>query len=182
MRYAKNAAFTVAKKLEVAVAAKFNGFSTSKGTTAVALTDAVVRSAIAALETANADFEEAAWFLHPKTVWTDLMSIDRFALKFNTDGADPVIKGAIGGIYGRPVVTSTLIQKINTNADYSGALAVPDAIHWATSPLPGQKDPMGVRLQSNYIAEYLGTLTTADILYGVTENRDAGGVEIVSAV
>jgi hypothetical protein len=181
-RYIKNAAFTAAKKLEVAIATLFHGFSTSKGTTTVALTDAVVRSCIAALETANADFEEAAWFLHPKTVWTDLMSIDRFALKFNTDGADPVIKGAIGGIYGRPVVTSTLIQKINTNADYSGALAVPDSIHWATSPLPGQKDAMGVRLQSNYIPEYLGTLSTADILYGVIENRDAGGVEIVSAV
>src|SRR5262249_42186422 len=130
------------------------------------LTDAVVRSCIAALETANADYEEAAWFLHPKTVWTDLMSIDRFALKLNTDGADPVVKGAIGQIYGRPVVTSTLITKINTNADYAGALAVPDAIHWATSLLPGQRDPMGVRLQSNYIPEYLGTLTTADILYG----------------
>jgi hypothetical protein len=181
-RYMKNAAFTAAKKLEVAIATKFNGFSTSKGTTTVALTDTVVRSAIAALETANADFEEAAWFLHPKTVWTDLMAIDRLALAMNAPGSNPVTKGAIGTLYGRPLITSTLIQKINTNADYSGALAVPDSIHWATSPLPGQRDSMGVRLQSNYIPEYLGTLTTADILYGVTENRDAGGVEIVSAV
>jgi hypothetical protein len=181
-RYIKNAAYTAAKKLEVAIATKFNGFSTSKGTTGVALTDAVVRSCISALETANGDFEEAAWFLHTKTLWVDLMAIDRFALKLNTDGADPVVKGAIGTIYGRPVVTSTLIQKINGNADYSGALAVPDAVHWATSPLPGQRDPMGVRFQSNYIPDYLGTLSTADILYGVTENRDAGGVEIVSAV
>ena len=110
------------------------------------------------------------------------MSIDRFALKLNTDGADPVTKGSIGGIYGQPVVTSTLIQKINTNADYSGALAVPDAIHYAMSPLPGQRDANGVRMQSNYMPEYLATLTTADILYGVIENRDGGGVEIVSAV
>jgi hypothetical protein len=181
-RYAKNAAFTVAKKLEVAVASKFNGFSASVGSTGVAATDLVIRTAISTLAGVNGDFEEAAWFLHPTTVWRDLMSIDRFALKLNTDGADPLVKGAIGQIYGRPVVTSTLIQKINTNADYSGALAVPDAIHWATSPLPGQRDAMGVRLQSNYIPEYLGTLTTADILYGVTENRDAGGVEVVSKV
>jgi len=181
-RYMKNAAFTAAKKLEVALATLFHGFSTSKGTSGAALTDAVVRSAISAFETANVDYEEAAWFLHPKTVWVDLMSIDRFALKLNTDGADPVVKGAIGQIYGRPVVTSTLIQKINANADYSGALAVPDSLHWATAPLPGQRDAYGVRLQANYIPDYLSTLCTADILYGVIENRDAGGVEIVSAV
>ena len=181
-RYMKNAAFTAAKKLEVAIATLFNSFSTEKGTTTVALTDAVVRSCIAALETANADYEEAVWFLHPKTVWTDLMAIDRFALAMNAPGSNPVVKGAIGNLYGRPLVTSTLITKINTNADYSGALAVPDAVHWATSPLPGQKDSMGVRLQANYIPEYLGTLVTADILYGVVENRDAGGVEIISAV
>lgn len=181
-RYMKNAAFTAAKKLEVAIATLFNSFSTEKGTTTVALTDAVVRSCIAALETANADYEEAVWFLHPKTVWTDLMAIDRFALAMNAPGSNPVVKGAIGSLYGRPLVTSTLITKINTNADYSGALAVPDAVHWATSPLPGQKDSMGVRLQANYIPEYLGTLVTADILYGVVENRDAGGVEIISAV
>ncbi len=181
-RYMKNAAYTAAKKLEVAVATLFQGFSTSVGTTTQALSDATVRAAIAALESVNADYEEAAWFLHTKTLWTDLMSIDRFALKLNTAGADPVVKGAIGEIYGRPVITSTLITKINANADYAGALAVPDAIHWATAPLPGQRDPMGVRLQSNYMPEYLGTLTTADILYGCVENRDAGGVRIVSAV
>ena len=89
------------------------------------------------------------WFLHPKTVWTDLMAIDRFALAMNAPGSNPVIKGAIGNLYGRPLVTSTLITKINTNADYCGALAVPDSIHWATSPLPGQRDAYGVRLQAN---------------------------------
>lgn len=181
-RYIRNAAFTAAKKLEVAIATLFDGFATEVGTTGENLTDATVRAAISALETANADYEEAAWFLHPVTVWKQLMAIDRFALKLNTAGADPVLKGAIGEIYGRPVITSTLITKINTNADYCGALAVPDSIHWATSPLPGQTDPMGVRFQSNYIPEYLGTLSTADILYGAVENRDAGGVQITSAV
>src|ERR1700712_903064 len=70
-RLMKNAAYTAAKKLEVAIATLFHGFSDSAGTTTVALADAVVRSAIATLETVNGDFEEAAWFLHVKTVWTD---------------------------------------------------------------------------------------------------------------
>jgi len=181
-RYIKNAAFTAAKKLEDAVATLFQNFSNSVGTTGVALTDAVVREAIEKLTTADADFDEAAWFFHPKTVWTDLMAIDRFALNQNSPSSDPVNKGAIGFVYGRPVYQSTRITTINAGADYAGALAVPDAIHWATAALPGQRDGMGVRLQASYIQEYLGTLVTADLLYGVVENRDAGGVLIVSVV
>lgn len=181
-RYMKNAAYTAAKKLEVAVTTLFSGFSVSVGTTGTALTDLSVRGAIAGLEAANADYEEAMWFLHTKTVWTDLMSIDRFALAMNAPGMNPVYKAAMGMIYNRPIVATNLVQKINSNADYCGALAVPDAIHWATSPLPGQRDAYGVRLQANYIPEYLGTLCTADILYGAVENRDAGGIKIVSVV
>lgn len=181
-RYMKNAAFTAAKKLESAIATLFNSFSNTVGSTGTALTDANIREAIETLTTNDVDYDEASWFLHPKTVWSDLMGIDKFALHQNTPAADPVNKGAVTMIYGRPVYVSTLITKINTNADYSGALAVPDAIHWATGNLPGQKDSMGVRLQASYIQEYLGTLVTADILYGVVENRDVAGVEIISAV
>lgn len=182
-RYMKNAAYSAAKTLEDAVATLFQSFATSVGSTTVALSRANVLAAVAALETNNAPFEEAIWFLHPKTLWQDIMSIDAFALAINTGGAvNPVTKGAAPSLLGRPVITSTRITKINTNADYCGALAVPDAIHWATAALPGQRDAMGVRMQASYIQEYLGTLVTADILYGVIENRDAGGVKIVSAV
>lgn len=182
-RYMKNAAYTVAKKLEDAIATLFQSFSTSVGSTTVALSRAVVLQAVSALETANGDFNEATWFLHPKTLWVDLGSIDAFALSINTANANNPVTKAIGpSILGRPVVTSTRITKINTNADYCGALAVPDAIHYATAALPGAKDAMGVRTQASYIQEYLGTLVTCDILYGAVENRDAGGVRIVSAV
>jgi len=181
-RYMKNAAFTAAKKLEDAVATLFVSFSQSAGSTGVALGNTAVLEAIELLTSADVDFEEAAWFLHPKTVWSDVMSIDRFALHQNTVASDPVLNGAVTKIYGRPVFASTRITKINANADYAGALAIPDSIHYATANLPGQKDEMGVRLQASYVQEYLGTLVTADILYGVVENRDAGGVRIVSVV
>lgn len=35
-------------------------------------------------------------------------------------------------------------------------------------------------VQSNYIPDYLSTLTTADILYGCVENRDNAGVYVKS--
>src|SRR5579885_891103 len=82
-RYMKNAAYTAAKKLEDAVATLFQGFSTTVGTTGTALSRTTILTAVSSLETNNADFEEAAWFLHPKTLWVDVMSIDAFALAIN---------------------------------------------------------------------------------------------------
>jgi len=182
-RYMKNAAYTAAAKLEDAVAGLFAGFSASVGATTVALSRAVILQAISTLETSNADFDEATWFLHPKTLWEDVMLIDAYALAINNANAvNPVTGKAAPAIHGQPVITSTRITTANVGADYVGALAVPDSIHYATAALPGQKDSMGVRLQANYIQEYLGTLVTADILYGVIENRDSGGIQIISAV
>lgn len=177
--YAKNAGFTAAKELDSALTNLFDGFSNSVGTTTVALTDAVVREAISLLDGADANVEEAAFFFAPKTIWEDLMGIDKFSLIQNTNGADPVMKGAVGMLYGIPVISTTNIKTINTNADYAGVLATPDAIHFATASLGGGNN---VRVQSNYMPEYLATLTTADICYGVVENRDEAGVGIVSAV
>ncbi len=178
--YAKNAAHTVAKKMEVAIATLFNSFSTTAGATTTALTDANILSAITSLTSANNDFTDAAWFLHPKTIWSDIMSLDKFVRIDAAGGKGPVNGGAIGYLYGQPVYSTTNLTTINAAADYSGALAIPDAIHWAAASLPGASG--SVRVQSNYMPDYLGTLTTADILYGVIENRDASGVEIISAV
>jgi hypothetical protein len=93
-----------------------------------------------------------------------------------------------GSLYGIPIFVTT---QIGSDATPSGAranaLAHPDAIHWATSPLGGggsmaksMVGSQGVRVQSSYKSEYLSTLTTADILYGVVENRDNAGVYVKS--
>src|SRR3978361_682368 len=50
-RYMENAGYTAAKKLEVAVATLFQSLTNPVGTTTVALTDTVVRSAIQQLQT-----------------------------------------------------------------------------------------------------------------------------------
>lgn len=38
----------------------------------------------------------------------------------------------------------------------------------------------GVRVQANYIPECLGTLVTADIVYGVVRNRNEAGCHILT--
>lgn len=182
-RYMKNAAYTVAKTLDSAITALFSGFSTTAGTTTVALSDAAVLAAFEGYTTNEGDLSEAAWILHPKTIWSDLMVLDKFSLVQNTGSmTSGPLTGEIGTLYGRPVLQTTNLSKINTNADYAGFFGNPDAIHLATAALPGAKDSMGVRLQSEYKLEWLGILVVADILFGVIENRDEAGVQIISAV
>jgi hypothetical protein len=189
-RYAKNAGYTIAQQLETAIAALFTGFSASAGTTATDVDDDEIREAIATLAAAdipglNAGTNEVAFIMHPNTIWNQVQGIDKFALLQNTNGSDPVLKGHVGSLYGIPVLSST---NVPISTDRINVLAHTDAIHWATSPLGagGSKGAMvgsgGVRVQSNYIPEQLATLTTADILYGVIENRDAAGVQLIGNV
>lgn len=180
--YMKNAAYTVAKALDSAITALFTGFSSTAGATTVDLTDAAIHDAVVAYTGNDGDLDEAAWILHSKTVHGDIMSLDKYSLVQNTVAADPALKGFVGTVYGRPVLVTNNLSTINTGADYVGFFGNPDAIHFATAALPGAKDSMGVRLQSEYKLEWLGVLVVADILYGVIENRDEAGVQIISAV
>lgn len=188
-RYAKNAAYEIANDLETALAALFPSLTAAVGTTTVALTEAVCRQAIATLSTAiKGSFrkEDVRFVLAPKTIWQDAMTSDRFvSFDFGQNGSGKEGQ-RVPYIYGIEVIESTYLTKVNTNADYSGALIHKDAIHFATAALPGASvgadGVPGVRLQSAYVLEYLGDLVVADIKYGVVLNRDAAGVEIISAV
>jgi hypothetical protein len=88
-----------------------------------------------------------------------------------------------------PVFISNNIQFVSGSTGRYNALAHKDALHFATSPLGSggslgstMTGKYGVRVQANYIPDYLSTLTTADLLYGVIENRDNAGIAIFSPV
>lgn len=185
-RYAKNAGYSIAKKLDIAIVSLFSGFSTVVGSSTVNLADSDIRNAIAALESADVDIMEAEFFVSPNVFWKQVQAIDKFSLAINSPVNDPTRKMPAGFLYGRPVNVTTTIQYVSGTTGRYNALAHPDAIHWATSPLGagGSKGSMvgsdGIRVQSNYIPQYLSTVTTADIMYGVIENRDNAGVCIVT--
>lgn len=184
--YARNAGFAVAKKLDTALVTLFSGFSQTVGASTASVADSDIRAAIALLDTANIPQEDRAFFVHPTVFWNQLQGIDRFALAINSPVQDPVAKKPLAYLYGVPVYITSQIQYVSGTTGRYNALAHKDAIHWATSPLGasskgGMVGAMGVRVQSNYIPDYLSTLTTADILYGVIENRDAAGVAILSS-
>lgn len=184
--YARNAGFATAKKLDTAITTLFSGFSQSVGASTSAVADSNIRAAIAYLDSANVPQEDRAFFVHPTVFWNQLQAIDRFALAINSPVQDPVAKKPMAYLYGLPVYITTQVQYVSGTTGRYNALAHKDAIHWATSPLGasskgGMVGSMGVRVQSNYIPDYLSTLTTADILYGVIENRDTAGVRILSS-
>lgn len=162
---AKNAAHTVAAAYEDAIIALFDNFSQVVGTSAAGLLDSNVRRAIQYLDEAKVPQKDRAFFLSPKQVWTDLMAIDKFTLVQNAPGVDPVMKGHVGYLYGIPVIMSDRIG--TTLGSAQGCLAHKDAIVHASTIM---------RVQSNYIPQYLSTVTTADVVFGVIENRDTSGV------
>ena len=188
-RYAKNCAYAIAKSLDTSIVALFKTFSNTVGTSTNNLGDSDIRAAFAYLETNNVDSTEAAFFVSPNVFWKQLQGIDKFSLAINSPVNDPTAKRPAAYLYGQPVyVTSQIPLNSTPSGGRANALAIPDAIHWATSPLGtgGSKansmtGAYNVRVQSNYIPEYLSTVTTADILYGVVENRDLGGVQILTA-
>lgn len=188
-RYAQGAGYTIAKKLEVALAELFDNFSNSVGASTTALADSEIRAAIALLEAAGIDTtQDVAFFVHPNVFWKQIQNLDKFSLAVNSPVNDPTAKTPKATLYGIPVYVSANIQYISGTVGRSGALAHKDALHFATSPLGSggslsggsMTGKYGVRVQSNYIPEYLATLTTADLLYGVVENRDEAGVWVRS--
>lgn len=182
-KYASNAAYTIASKMDVALATLFSGFSQVVGLSTIAPVDSDIRKAIGLYEAANNDPADGAFFFDSKVAWNGLMAIDRFVLNVNTPSGDPVSKGVFGEMYSYPVYRSNNIIYQASTSGRQNALASKDALHWAAAPLPvmgkkGYVGSMGVRVQSNYMPDYLSTIVTADILYGVVENRDLAGVLI----
>lgn len=188
-RYAKNAGYTMAKKLEVALATLFSGFSTTVGASTTNLADSEIRAAIAALESNGIDTStDVAFFLSPNVFWKQVQNLDKFSLAVNSPVNDPTAKTPKATLYGIPVYVSNNIQYVSGTTGRVNALAHRDALHFATSPLgsggsmgSSMTGKYGVRVQSNYIPDYLSTLTTADLLYGVIENRGTAGIAIYTA-
>lgn len=187
-RYAKNCGYAVAKKLDAAICVLFQQFTNVVGSSTANLQDSDIRAAFTYLEVNNAPSEEAAFIFYPAVFWRQVQRIDKFSLAINSPVNDPTAKRPAGFLYGQPVYITTQVQ----TSLPSGSIArvnffgTPDAIHFATSPLGagGSKGAMvgsgGIRVQSNYIPEYLSTVTTADVLYGVIQNRNLAGVAILT--
>ena len=144
---------------------------TSGSSNASALTSAGIRRTVQRLDDADVPME-GRFFLIPPSARNTLMGISEYTAQsfVGEVGAGNTIRnGEIGSLYGIPVFVSS-------NAD--------TATGGARIALMGHKDAavlveqQGVRSQTQYKQEYLGTLYTADTLYGVKELRDGGCIAL----
>ena len=163
-------------------ASSTNAFIGSNGTTvynssssnAAALTDAGIRRSIQRLDDADVPMTDRCMIVPPSTRNT-LMGIARFteqAFVGEQGSANTIRNGMIGDIYG-------VMSYVSTNADSGAGSSGADRIcllaHKDAFVLAEQ---MGVRSQTQYKQEYLGTLFTSDMLYGVAELRDSSAVAL----
>jgi hypothetical protein len=136
-----------------------------------AFSDAAFRGLIQKMDDADVPMDNRC-FVIPPSLRNAIMGIDRYQSSDFVDGRG-VQNGQIGTLYGIDVFVST-----NCATPESGVRAA-QLLHKDTYVLAEQQ---GVRSQTQYKQEFLGTLYTADTLYGTKVLRpDAGFVLAVDA-
>ena len=137
-----------------------------------AITDAGIRRAIQRLDDQDVPMSGRFLIVPPSTRNT-LMGIARFteqAFVGEVGGGNTIRNGQIGDIYGTTVYVSTNCDTATTNTTRIALMAHPEAFVLV--------EQLGVRVQTQYKQEWLGTLLTADTLYGVGELRDTSAVAL----
>lgn len=185
-KYADEASSLLAEALEASIAALWSSITTNTiGDTATVLSDAEVRQAIEKLATGKYPLNECAFFVHPYVFWIQLHAIAKY-YTVSTAGpqtqAGPVRTGNFGSaeasrnlwgqVYGFPIYTSTnVVSGLQT---YRNLFLHKSAFGFAVQTRGGNK----VRVQMDNLIQNLGTLTVADIIYGVAVLREPGAVLI----
>jgi N4-gp56 family major capsid protein len=165
-----------------ATAAYTGGFIGSNGTTAyvagsnneAALTDAAIRRSIQRLDDSDVPMDGRFLIVPPSTRNT-LMGISRFteqAFVGEVGAGNTIRNGEVGNVYGVPVYVSS-------NADTSSGSGLARAVLLGHRDFAVLAEQMGVRSQTQYKQEYLGTLFTADTLFGTKELRDGAAVALM---
>ena len=163
-------------------AAYSGAFSGADGTTAYvaaantglgAITDAAIRRSIQRLDDNDVPMDNRFMSIPPSTRNT-LMGLARYteqAFVGEVGGNNTIRNGEIGNLYGVPVF-------VTSNADTTSGSTAARVVLLAHKDFAVFVEQQGVRAQTQYKQEYLGTLFTADTLYGVKELRDGSAVAL----
>jgi N4-gp56 family major capsid protein len=151
-------------------------FSGADGTTAYtgtagALTDAAIRRSIQRLDDNDVPMD-GRFLIVPPSSRNTLMGLARYteqAFVGEVGSANTIRNGEIGNLYGIPVFVSSNADTA-TDGDRICLLG-----HKEFAVLVEQQ---GIRAQTQYKQEFLGTLFTSDTIYGVKELRDGSAVAL----
>ena len=148
-----------------------DGTTLYTGSNEAAITDAGIRKVIQTLDDADVPMDGRCLVLPPvaRNVMMGLARFTEQAFVGETGGGNTIRNGQIGNVYGVMVYVSTNCETATGDARI-GMMFHKDAFVLA--------EQLGVRSQTQYKQEYLGTLLTSDMLYGVAELRDEAAVAI----
>jgi N4-gp56 family major capsid protein len=141
----------------------------STSSNAAALTDVAIRRTIQRLDDNDTPMD-GRFFVIPPSSRNTLMGLARYTEQAFVGDGNAIRNGEIGNLYGIPVFVTS---NADTGAGNSGADRICLMGHKEAMVLVEQ---MGVRSQTQYKQEYLGTLFTSDMLYGVKAMRTAATV------
>ena len=148
-----------------------DGTTLYTGSNEAAITDAGIRKVIQTLDDADVPMDGRCLVLPPvaRNVMMGLARFTEQAFVGEVGGGNTIRNGQIGNVYGVKVYVSTNCETATGDARI-GMMFHKDAFVLA--------EQLGVRSQTQYKQEYLGTLFTSDMLYGVKELRDEAAVAI----
>lgn len=148
-----------------------DGSTLYTGGNEAAITDAGIRKVIQTLDDADVPMDGRCLVLPPvaRNVMMGLARFTEQAFVGEVGGGNTIRNGEIGNVYGVKVYVSTNCETATGDARI-GMMFHKDAFVLA--------EQLGVRSQTQYKQEYLGTLFTSDMLYGVKELRDEAAVAI----
>jgi len=185
--YTGDAGYALAKNVDDALfteaTANFSTFynDASTGTTAYAANtvttsdvfdDAFFRDMIQKMDDNDVPMDNR-FFVIPPSLRNAIMGITRYTSSDFVSG-QPVQNGKIGNLYGVDVYVSSNVPEIESAASNTAGDEIRGAVlaHKDSLVLAEQ---VGVRSQTQYKQEFLGTLYTADRLYGVQTLRANSG-------
>jgi N4-gp56 family major capsid protein len=148
-----------------------DGSTLYTGSNEDAITDAGIRKVIQTLDDADVPMDGRVLVLPPvaRNVMMGLARFTEQAFVGDVGNNNTIRNGEIGNVYGVKVYVSTNCETATGDARI-GMMFHKDAF------VLGEQ--LGVRSQTQYKQEYLGTLFTSDMLYGVKELRDEAAVAI----
>ena len=151
-----------------------DGSTLYTGSNESAITDAGIRKVIQTLDDADVPMDGRCLVLPPvaRNVMMGLARFTEQAFVGDVGSNNTIRNGEIGNVYGVKVYVSTNCETATGDARI-GMMFHKDAF------VLGEQ--LGVRSQTQYKQEYLGTLFTSDMLYGVKELRDEAAVAIAMA-
>ena len=174
--YTKKAGYAIAKAIDSDLFALCSGLSKSAGTGGSSTDlDESILQAVNYLDEADAPDDDRFMVISPDAKQA-MLAIDKFIMsgyKMQSEPDAPVVTGRFGDIYGMTVYVSSNVPQDGTQTISTHNLVFQRGAF-------GLAIQLGPRVQANYVPQYLGTLVTVDVIYGVCELRDSYACQILT--